>query len=64
MMYFILSKKSCIIGCLIMGCAGILLGSILLSSTHAGSIEHKNLSVVIDVGHGACSLCFKSSTVF
>ena len=52
MMYFILSKKHCIIGLLIICCIGMAAGCVTAVTSHADKYTRPQLSVIVDAGHG------------
>ena len=53
MMYIILSRKKCLIGCLIVGLLSIAVSGILALSSYAGIFfDDHTLSVIVDAGHG------------
>lgn len=52
-MYIILSRKKCLIGCLIAGFLGIAISGVLALSSYAGIFfDDRTLSVIVDAGHG------------
>ncbi|MDD6735237.1 MAG: N-acetylmuramoyl-L-alanine amidase [Clostridiales bacterium] len=52
MMYFILTKKSCVLSLIILCCVGMAAGCITAATSHADMRERHRLSVIIDAGHG------------
>lgn len=53
MMYFVLSRKKCILTCLIMVLAGTIAGGALLISSYAGNFfNNDTLRIIVDAGHG------------
>lgn len=52
MMYFILRKKHCIIGLLVICCIGMAAGCLSAVTSHADKRTRPQLSIIVDAGHG------------
>ena len=52
MMYFILRKKHCIIGLLVICCIGMAAGCLSVVTSHADKRTRPQLSIIVDAGHG------------
>lgn len=51
--FFVLSRRKCLVYCLFITGLGLLLGTVVMISSYAGTLSEKDtLTVIVDAGHG------------